>query len=940
VFGKYADTVVKQSRRADTQLGLSANSYRESANLIGSLFRNQGVAADQLAGKTRGMIKTGADLAATYGGTTAQAVEALGSAFKGEFDPLERYGISIKQSAINAELAARGQDKLTGSALKAAQQQATSRLVLEQSSRTVGAFGKESDTLANRQQVLGAQFTNLEAKVGKGLTPALTRLGTAVIDHVMPGLSRLAGDVTPKIAHGLDQLSTSIPGIIRGFSGGGPKAGQFGDSLDSMAGSARQLGPPVVQLVHSLPSLNDVLGVTATVMQFAADHTDLLRKALPFLVAGYVAVKAGQLAANVAALAGVPLKVAEIAVNRQLITSNRELIASRAGDTVATVENSAAQSTGVLTRVRSIASMVAQRVATVAVSAATKAYAAGQWLLNAALTANPIGLVIVGLAALAAGVIIAWKKSDEFRKVVTGAWNGIRQATAAVFPVVRTIIVGVFKVVSTAVRLYVTTYVTIIRTGFNVIRAVTTTVFGAVKTIVSGALRLIGSVVRTNIAVVRTVVTGAWGAIRGATSTAWGAISGVVRTAISGVVQLVTGLPGKISGVFKGAGTMLADEGKAIIGGLISGIQSMASSLISTITHFVIDKIPGPVRKALGISSPSRVMRRIGRQTMQGLVQGIRGGGKDLDAAIAKANKAIRDKLGKGAGPVIAGLRGEEKQLRRLSDRYDGLSRRLGKARDQLKALRDAQRDVRQGALDYASIINSTADAGEVTAGSITQGLLERLEAVKAFVANVKRLRESGLNRSALQQIIDAGVEGGSATAAALVAGGNASIKEANKLQRQLDKAAAQLGDEAAKAMHKGGVKAAAGLVSGLESQQAKIERTVRRLGAVIGRAVARANAVAAARARREAARKKRHDTATQRHEHVAATKRVQVPRIGASDTHTRAQLNDAARGRAGAAGRTQISVRLTAEQLSALQRGKAIRADLDVYESHGGRKP
>jgi hypothetical protein len=79
VFGKYADTVVKQSRRADTQLGLSANSYRESANLIGSLFRNQGVAADQLAGKTRGMIKTGADLAATYGGTTAQAARSTPS---------------------------------------------------------------------------------------------------------------------------------------------------------------------------------------------------------------------------------------------------------------------------------------------------------------------------------------------------------------------------------------------------------------------------------------------------------------------------------------------------------------------------------------------------------------------------------------------------------------------------------------------------------------------------------------------------------------------------------------------------------------------------------------------------------------------------------------------------------------------------------------------
>src|SRR5688572_10113358 len=60
-------------------------------------------------------------------------------------------------------------------------------------------------------------------------------------------------------------------------------------------------------------------------------------------------------------------------------------------------------------------------------SAVTKTWAAMQWLLNAAMTANPIGLVVVGIAALTAGVIIAYKKSETFRNGVNAAWAALKK---------------------------------------------------------------------------------------------------------------------------------------------------------------------------------------------------------------------------------------------------------------------------------------------------------------------------------------------------------------------------------------------------------------------------------------------------------------------------------------------------------------------------------
>src|SRR4029079_7081995 len=134
-----ADTVIRQSQRAATGLGLSADQYRQNANTLGALLSNQGVAADELAGKTRGLIKTGADLAATFGGDTKTAVDALASAFKGEFDPLEQYGISIKQSTVNTEAMRVANVKTTAAfndlstaQQAAAKQQATANLITKQ----------------------------------------------------------------------------------------------------------------------------------------------------------------------------------------------------------------------------------------------------------------------------------------------------------------------------------------------------------------------------------------------------------------------------------------------------------------------------------------------------------------------------------------------------------------------------------------------------------------------------------------------------------------------------------------------------------------------------------------------------------------------------------------------------------------------------------------
>ncbi|TMR13817.1 hypothetical protein ETD86_30090 [Nonomuraea turkmeniaca] len=66
--------------------------------------------------------------------------------------------------------------------------------------------------------------------------------------------------------------------------------------------------------------------------------------------------------------------------------------------------------------------------ATGVVKVATVAWTAVQWLLNVALNANPIGLIVLAIAALVAGVIWAYNNVDWFRNAVDTAWKAISTA--------------------------------------------------------------------------------------------------------------------------------------------------------------------------------------------------------------------------------------------------------------------------------------------------------------------------------------------------------------------------------------------------------------------------------------------------------------------------------------------------------------------------------
>ena len=169
------------------------------------------------------------------------------------------------------------------------------------------------------------------------------------------------------------------------------------------------------------------------------------------------------------------------------------------------------------------AAMKAYEAISIVVKAATVAWTGVQWLLNAALNANPVGLITAAIILLVGAVVLAYKNSDTFREAVDKLWDVLKDA----------------------VRLYLTpltTAFTVAKTAWNEAKKVFEDVIGhgpieALKGVVND---LKGAFNDAKDALVTVV-----GYLNGAATTAFNAIKGVIG-GVSGAIQSLIGWIGDL----------------------------------------------------------------------------------------------------------------------------------------------------------------------------------------------------------------------------------------------------------------------------------------------------------------------------------------------------------------------------------------------------------
>lgn len=488
VFGPAAKSLGDDIDSLSKRFGLYAPELQDAARQLGVFGKAAGVARKDLPKFSKDLVQAGLDISSFYNVSSADAFQAIQSGLSGEAEPLRRFGIFISDAAMKAQAAQMG---LTDELTEQQKVMVRHKLIMKGLGDAQGDLARTSSGFANQSRGATGRLKTMLTTLGGPLTTAATgafrglnailKVGMRQLNREMPDLEQRAKKVSQALQAWGRGAAKNLPDTLRRLGeyaailrekaahvppildkirdGGGQVVDAFAGLNDDggvteLSGNLRDMQPAVAALGQQMPGINDALEVTNTVTGFLADHTDLLAKAMPLLVGAFLASKAAQLAANVVATASVPIKIADVIATRQLTKANKELVlaqrgatVSTAANTVATGANTTAQSTGIVTRARATVGMVAQKVATMAVSAATKVWTAGQWLLNAALTANPIGLVVAGIALLVAGFILAYKKSDTFRSGVNFLWNSVLKPFGKF---VGTVLVGYFKLLANA----------------------------------------------------------------------------------------------------------------------------------------------------------------------------------------------------------------------------------------------------------------------------------------------------------------------------------------------------------------------------------------------------------------------------------------------------------------------------------------------------------
>lgn len=354
-----------------------------------------------------------------------------------------------------------------------------------------------------------------------------------------------------------------------------------------------------------------------------------------------------------------------------------------------------------------------------ALAESSKLASIAQWAFNSAILANPITWIVVGIAAVVAGLALFFTKTKtgqqmwaNFVSWLKQAWNGLSQSATKlwqsvlkslkpilvqlrtlwkqfqvffkamwnllkpvvvpVFNFIRQYITTVMKNIMTVIKTMMSVIKSVFSAGWNALKIVVSTVWNVIRTIISTSLSVVTGLLKAGTALMRGDWSGAWNAIKGVTSSIWHGITSVINTSMNGIVRIartiMNGMKNVFSSVWNG----------------IKGIFQDNINFIKSVTH--VD---------LGAQ---------GRAIMNSFLSGLKGAWESVKSFVGGIGKWIKAHKGPlsydeqllipAGQAIMSGLNGG--LTTGFSDVQDNVSGMAGVISDQVTSIMDTA----QNALD------------------------------------------------------------------------------------------------------------------------------------------------------------------------------------------------------------------------------------------------
>ena len=343
-----------------------------------------------------------------------------------------------------------------------------------------------------------------------------------------------------------------------------------------------------------LPAVTSILKPLASAAEWLADNK-VAAEALAVVVGGVLATYIGVKA--VGAFKAVGSAVSDVSSGVQWLGAKLGILGGEQETENAATEASVMSTDELTASTQALRAEVEEQIAV------TEAETEAQTAADAAMDANPIGIIILALAALVVGIVEVVKHWKDFEQWGKDAWKAVSTAAVDAWHFIDDDMIhplehGIDDLVSW----------------------------------VEGHWRMLAVIIGT-------VLLGPIGGLVAYVATHWSQIERGTEHLVSDVTSWFKRLPGDILHALGDVGHLLWNAGAAIIHGLLGGVESMAGHLMNVVGGLGHD-VSSVFSGVLSMFSPSKVFDEHGRNIVRGLVQGI---GEESPSALA----AIR-KLGEG----------------------------------------------------------------------------------------------------------------------------------------------------------------------------------------------------------------------------------------------------------------------------------------------------
>ena len=249
-------------------------------------------------------------------------------------------------------------------------------------------------------------------------------------------------------------------------------------------------------------------------------------------------------------------------------------------------------------------------------SAAEVVAAAKTWLLNAAMAANPIGLVVAAIAGLVAAFVVLWNKSDKFREFWINLWEKIKVSAAVVIEFIKIAFKNTWEAIKKVWDVagkYFETVWKAIKLVFSVVKNVLTGNFSDAWNGIKAIWSLVSGWFNDNVVKpVRDFFSGMWDNVKKGAADAW---NGITET----FSHVADWFHDKFSNAWQRVKDVFSTGGQ-IFDGIKDGITNAFKSVVNAIIRGINQVIAIPFNKINDVLGTLRDFEFLGKKWFEGII--------------------------------------------------------------------------------------------------------------------------------------------------------------------------------------------------------------------------------------------------------------------------------------------------------------------------------